>query len=1471
LQYQEERRRSQALSKSEQALEKLSANTRKLPAGGCPEEALGHIAAAIRDITPFQTITYSLYEPERGVLRQLANAEVQAAEEAPMAAELHWTDVQELLRDERRAGYAYLVPGELSEDELPDGADRGEARNCWLLPLFNDDDQPLGLMRLETPRDVRPDGAASEALELLAAEARLVMAAARRSEALQQRVEDLEAERARMQAALEESRAVLPALVEKGSEQARAIQRLSQQARRVRDGLEIAELANRQADAHAVLATLAREILARNRLDAALIAEEAPGGPRLVEVIGETPPQAANLEALFGQRNPLRQSFQDGEVQLVAKLPEPIDTQTSPLLAALGARSLICLPVYRGEQVAASILAVGREEMPDFSKEDGQVYHQLARQSAIILQNLNLLTETRQHLHEVNLMLEFGRQLGSLDAASILKTLVESALRLMPQASAGMVAVWDAKTGRLVPQAALGFADTDSVLAIQYAPGEALPGQAFSSGQTLRVDEVDFARDYNLPAEDLLRYRRAAGGLLPLSTLLVPIRAGEMGLGLLELDCFSETGAFNDENEALAGSLAQQTALALENARLFQAAEERAGQLQALNSVAAGLSSSLQSEQMIAGLLGQLKTIVQFDTGTLWLRTGEELTVAAASGFADSEQRLGITAAVDDSQLFKAMTSSGTAVAVADVRADHRFPVLAETERLAWAGIPLVAKNEVVGVIALEKTEADYYNPERLRLASTFASQAAVALENARLYEESLRRTAELDRRAQRLALLNRLSGELSSSLELERILRTAAQELLQALGGSSAAVILFGEDNAPLLVVDEPPSGPGVPPVIADTPVFERMRQTLGILSFYDVQGVGELTPLSVFFQAHDARALLALPLITGAALNGVLFLMSTSPNRFNSSEIELGRTIANQAAIAAQNARLFAETRRLTEDLEQRVRERTAELTAEHHNTQTLLRIITELSASLDIDQVLNRTLGVLNESTGAVSSAILLSKPEELQVDYRAGSCGQDTEGGEQSTVRAELVIAAAVIKKRQALLVEDLAADPVWREAAPSVSAGQSLIGVPLVLGEEILGALVLRRGEALPFTRQQTTLTEAAARQISIALNNASLFNLIRDQAERLGGMLRDQQIEASRSRAILEAVADGVLVTDANNQITLFNASAGKILKLEAGQVLGQSLDRLMGLFGRAGRAWSSTIREWSQNADQERSNETYAERITLEDGRVVAVHLAPVFMRSELLGTVSIFRDVTHEVQVDRLKSEFVANVSHELRTPMTSIKGYVEILLMGAAGELSERQKRFLQIVKNNTERLTILVNDLLDVSRIEAGRVRLSQQALALAEIVQEAADYIGQRSREEDKPMAVVLELPGGLPRVWGDRERVQQIVDNLVGNAYNYTPPGGRILVRLQRRGGEVRVDVVDSGVGIPLEDQPRIFERFFRGDDPLVLATAGTGLGLSITRTLVEMHRGRIWFESRGIPGEGSCFTFTLPVYEGEG
>jgi signal transduction histidine kinase len=392
------------------------------------------------------------------------------------------------------------------------------------------------------------------------------------------------------------------------------------------------------------------------------------------------------------------------------------------------------------------------------------------------------------------------------------------------------------------------------------------------------------------------------------------------------------------------------------------------------------------------------------------------------------------------------------------------------------------------------------------------------------------------------------------------------------------------------------------------------------------------------------------------------------------------------------------------------------------------------------------------------------------------------------------------------------------------------------------------------------------MVKAIAGQVAIAINNAHLYELIRDQAERLGSMLRKEQEEASRSHAILEAVADGVVVTGPDSRITFLNSSAAAILELKAEKVINHSLDAFGGIFGKAAGTWMKTINDWSNDPTSYNVGDSYAEQLELDDGRIALVHLAPVILQSDFLGTVSIFRDITHEVEVDRLKSEFVATVSHELRTPMTSIRGYVDILLMGAAGALNENQTHFLSIVKNNTERLNILVNDLLDISRIEAGRVTLSPQPLDLRDVAEDILADMLRRSQEENKPMAFSLDADKNIPRVRGDSERVRQIMGNLVDNAYHYTPENGQITVHLQAtNGSEVQVDVEDSGVGISPEDKARIFDRFYRGEDPLVLATPGTGLGLAIVRQLVEMHNGRIWLESAG-EGKGSTFSFTLPV-----
>jgi signal transduction histidine kinase len=313
---------------------------------------------------------------------------------------------------------------------------------------------------------------------------------------------------------------------------------------------------------------------------------------------------------------------------------------------------------------------------------------------------------------------------------------------------------------------------------------------------------------------------------------------------------------------------------------------------------------------------------------------------------------------------------------------------------------------------------------------------------------------------------------------------------------------------------------------------------------------------------------------------------------------------------------------------------------------------------------------------------------------------------------------------------------------------------------------------------------------------------------------------------------------------------------------------MGQSLEQFSGLFGKSGRSWMHTIRLWSSDPKSYESGETYSDQITLENGKIVAIHLAPVILRSQLLGTVSIFRDITSEVRIDRLKTEFVANVSHELRTPMTSIKGYVDVLLMGAAGVLNDQQTRFLGVVKNNAQRLNVLVNDLLDVSRIEAGQVTLAIEQLDLVEIARDVISDVQRRSREENKPMTFSLESAPDLPKVEGDQERVRQIMHNLISNSYNYTPSEGLVCVHLWPVDEGVQIDIVDTGIGIQQPDQVRIFERFFRGEDPLVVATAGTGLGLSITKNLVEMHHGRIWFTSSGEPGKGSTFSFILPIQQ---
>ncbi len=385
-------------------------------------------------------------------------------------------------------------------------------------------------------------------------------------------------------------------------------------------------------------------------------------------------------------------------------------------------------------------------------------------------------------------------------------------------------------------------------------------------------------------------------------------------------------------------------------------------------------------------------------------------------------------------------------------------------------------------------------------------------------------------------------------------------------------------------------------------------------------------------------------------------------------------------------------------------------------------------------------------------------------------------------------------------------------------------------------------------------------------QLGNALNNAELYRLIREQTERLGMMLRTQQIESVKSQAILEGIADGVMVADANGRVTLFNKAAERILSVKRSQAMGRMLDDILGLYGSQAREWLVQVQAWREDPKTYESGGFLAERLELER-RIISVHLSPVISGAhEFLGTVSVFRDVTAEVEADRAKSEFVSTVSHELRTPMTAVKGYVDLMLMGTTGTLTEMQERFLSVIKSNADRLTSLVNDLLDLSRIETGKIVLSPQVLDMKPLIEQAVLTITPRARE--KGLRVRAILPSALPQVYADPDRLAQVLTNLLANAYKYTPLGGDVTVHAYVREAMLHLAIADTGIGIAHEDQARIFERFYRVDDPLVQEESGTGLGLTITTSLIRMQGGDIFLRSE--PGEGSIFTFTVPLAEGE-
>jgi signal transduction histidine kinase len=493
-------------------------------------------------------------------------------------------------------------------------------------------------------------------------------------------------------------------------------------------------------------------------------------------------------------------------------------------------------------------------------------------------------------------------------------------------------------------------------------------------------------------------------------------------------------------------------------------------------------------------------------------------------------------------------------------------------------------------------------------------------------------------------------------------------------------------------------------------------------------------------------------------------------------------------------------------------------------------------------------------------------------ELEARVIRGVEGQEFS---EEDLRFSRSIVEQTLQQREALLATNAQLDPRFDSSESIIALGlRSIICAPLLYNEEALGVIYLEnRARAGIFTQDDLTVLKAFTNQAAIALANAQIhsrtdlalanrvqeLSLLQDMAHDLNTSLDFERVmERSLTWAATAAGAGAGALTLVTEEGLRWVAQLGDVQPDEediyrtiAKRVLDFSPQRIILPLFREDRPLGAFYLTAGTHAF---TKEKVAFVSRLADNAAMAIENARLY---EALRNANL------------AKSEFVSIVSHELRTPMTSIRGYADMLSQEMMGDLNEQQREFIEAIRRNANRMRILVRDLLDISRIETGRLKLNPRWLELINLVEEARQSVEDQIQEKEQTLTI--EMPDSLPSIYGDADRMTQVLINLLGNAVKYTPEKGTITVRGQMSAKEpdfLICAVSDTGVGISPEDQSHLFTKFFRSDDPAVREQTGTGLGLAITRSLVEMHGGRIWVKSA--KGQGSTFAFTIPVTQPE-
>ena len=849
--------------------------------------------------------------------------------------------------------------------------------------------------------------------------------------------------------------------------------------------------------------------------------------------------------------------------------------------------------------------------------------------------------------------------------------------------------------------------------------------------------------------------------------------------------------------------------------------------------------------------------------------------------------------------------------------------------RLGWRSTlsaPLLRGGVAIGAILVRRSEVRPFTDKQIALLQTFADEAVIAIENVRLFRELQEKNRALEAAhaqvtealEQQTATSEILRVISTSPTEAQPVFDTIIRNAVRLLGGFSGVVTRHVDGQLHLAALTSTnPLGDAAQKALWPKPVAAdkfhgRVITSLEPVVTTDVESDRSVPPEEVVVaRARGYRSIIAVPLVREARAVGSMAVTRRTPGPFSDSEIALLRTFADQAVIAIENVRLFTELEASNRELTTALDKQTA--------TSDILRVISR--SQTDVQPVFEAILSSAVRLLGAYAGA--LTRVVDNQIELAAFSRTDDAGAAAlraafPQSLQSELPHAQA-IRDRAPLNIADAQTDPRLPEAE-HVRAGlrgfRSRVLVPLLRQDEAIGAISLARREPGGFNADEISLLRTFADQAVIAIENARLLTALQGRTDDLTRSVEQLTALGDVGRAVSSTLdLETVLTTIVSRAVELSGLDGGVVFEYDEGaeEFVHRVATEVGGALAEARR--STRVRKGEGVVGQT--------ALTLEPAQVVditvpgayesrlrenliasgirAVLAVPMVREGELIGCLVVSRNRPGEFTADtiellrtfatqsalaiqnarlfreielksreleaasRHKSEFLANMSHELRTPLNAIIGFSEVLSERMFGELNEKQEEYLKDIHASGQHLLSLINDILDLSKIEAGRMELEVSDFDLPTTIDNALMLV--RERAARRGIALHKVVDERLGQIEADERKIRQVLLNLLSNAIKFTPEGGRIEVGAQAVDGSIEISVTDTGIGIAPEDQAAVFEEF-RQVGSAEKKVEGTGLGLALSRKFIELHGGRISVKSQ--EGQGSTFTFTIPRRRGE-